>query len=221
MLESQGAVLALTSPADLVVLQNRIELRDFIIDNAASIFHYATSIRKLDNHGESLYIVTGCIKSDSWALAAYNGLIDPRNDVLRLVRKGSPNPKPAYGWTTKGTAEARSGSSQSSGDHKDQCLFLQGFKMAFSPAFHSKMAGDSKPKDSRDGGAPDSDTDEGDWRGGGNSSNQRSSKHSSTTRGGASSVKTSLGYGLSDRDEALVESFPKDSVDVGFSFLPH
>ncbi|RXW17689.1 hypothetical protein EST38_g8167 [Candolleomyces aberdarensis] len=145
MLEPQGAVLALTSSADLEELANRIELRDFIINNAVSTYKYANTIRKLD-HDESLYIVTGCIKSDSWALAAYNDLVDPRDDVLRLVRTGAPGLNPTFGWTSRGRAEARSGSSSTrtrgTASVKDQCLFLQGFKIAFSAGFRSRNSDD-------------------------------------------------------------------------------
>lgn len=217
MLEPQGAVLALTSSADLEVLQSRVELRDFIIENAQSLFQYANSIRKLDAKGDSLYIITGCIKSDSWALAAYNGLIDPQNDVLRLIRKGHPSSTTEYGWTSKGTAEARCGSSQN--NDKDQCLFLQGFKMSFSAAFHSKMKGnssnfrDTKPSD----GTSHSDgSDRGNRGQGGN--NRRDPRNHASDGAGGFGPKVDSRSGLTD--DVCVNYFPKAEVEVATFAMP-
>ncbi|KAJ2929795.1 hypothetical protein H1R20_g7306, partial [Candolleomyces eurysporus] len=204
MLEPEGAVLALTSSADLEEFRSHVELRDFIIDNAASLYRYANSIQRLDYH-ESLYIITGCIKSDSWALAAYNDLPDPQNNVLKLIRTGSSGSTPAYVWTDRGTAEARSGSTQNGGTHKDQCLFLQGFKVAFSAAFRSRMKGNLPNfEDSCDGeGTSDSDaSDENDRRqgdGGGN-------RNSNDARGGGIGSKRCSRGGPSDG--LFVEYFP-------------
>ncbi|RXW17748.1 hypothetical protein EST38_g8099 [Candolleomyces aberdarensis] len=147
-LAPKGAVLALTSPADLHELKDRIGLRDFIINHALLLYRYANSIRRLDND-ESLYFVTGCIKSDSWALAAFNEPVDHPNDVLRLVQTGGGSGMSAltYAWTSRGTAEAWTGSNSTRGRHdytgRNQCLFLRGYKMAFSPEFRLRISGHS------------------------------------------------------------------------------
>ncbi|RXW20158.1 hypothetical protein EST38_g5689 [Candolleomyces aberdarensis] len=210
MLEPEGAVLALTSSADLEEFRSHVELRDFIIDNAASLYRYANSIQRLDYH-ESLYIVTGCIKSDSWALAAYNDLPDPQNDVLKLIRtEASGSASPAYVWTDRGTAEARSGSTQNGGTHKDQCLFLQGFKVAFSAAFRSRMKANlSNLDNSCDGeGASDSDTSDESNRRQGDSGGNRKSNDAGA--GGIGSKGCSQG---GPSDELLVEYFPKHRTE--------
>ena len=141
-LSSRGAVLALTSSADLDELENHIDLRDFIINNAMQLYRHANGIRRLD-HTESLYFVSGCIKSDSWAIAAFNEPVDSPNDVLRLIQSGTtPTPKDSkeaephlkYTWTSRATAEARTGFNANRGKEtyrgKNQCLFLRGYKMA-------------------------------------------------------------------------------------------
>jgi hypothetical protein len=129
----------LTSSADLEKLANPHKLQRFIIDHAAPLFRYADNIRTLDDD-ESLYFITGCIKSDSWALAAFKDPAYPPNNILNLVRKGS-----VYRWTTQAMAEVRAGSN-ASGDKnayhgKDQTLFLQGFKLAFTPECRSRVRG--------------------------------------------------------------------------------
>ncbi|KAJ2936575.1 hypothetical protein H1R20_g528, partial [Candolleomyces eurysporus] len=78
---ARGAVLVSTSPADLEELDNYIKLRGFIIDHAGLLYQYANGLRELDDD-ESLYIVTGCIKGDSWAMAAFKDPMVPPQDVL-------------------------------------------------------------------------------------------------------------------------------------------
>ncbi|TEB36720.1 hypothetical protein FA13DRAFT_1080271 [Coprinellus micaceus] len=93
--------------------------------------------------GESLYIVTGCIKSESWALAAYKGPMVPPNDTLRLVQVNEDMEADGtwYAWTERGTSEARS-SEPSEHGLKNQSLFLRGFKLTFSPRFYASLRGD-------------------------------------------------------------------------------
>jgi hypothetical protein len=130
----QGAVLACPTSADLEELVHPIALRDFLVQHAGAVYEHARahSTRPLGDE-ESLYIVSGCIRSDTWALAAFNSQAEPSNNVLRLEKNRAGN-VPAYIWTQRGTAEARSGSTsvpESSERHrrKDQCLFLRGFKL--------------------------------------------------------------------------------------------
>ncbi|RXW14961.1 hypothetical protein EST38_g10889 [Candolleomyces aberdarensis] len=215
MLEPQGAVLALTSSADLEELESHVELRNFIIDHAAPLYEYANGIRKLDDD-ESLYIVTGCVKSDSWALAAYNDPVDPQNDVLRLFRKRSSGSNPIYGWTHRGTAEARCGpgSTRESGARpKNQCLFLQGFKIAFSVAFRSRMGGPSPSSSSSDptDRKLGEDSSPGPDKHGGSNSNDDRSNHPRGNGANSLSSDGSKGKGgFSDRavDELSVGYFP-------------
>jgi hypothetical protein len=224
MLEPEGAVLALTSSADLEEFHSRVDLRDFIIDNAPSIYCYANSIRRLDYH-ESLYIVTGCIKSDSWALAAYNGYPDPQNDVLKLVRRNRSGSAPDYMWTDRGTAEARFGSTRPGDSHKDQCLFLRGFKVAYSAAFRFKMKDNSaNPEGSwrdSEGGSGSDISDENSRRQGDDSGNQKSGDHSSGANGGGlGSLESRRHYRGGPDDELLVEHFPNQRTEVGSVSFP-
>jgi hypothetical protein len=130
---STGAILALTSSADQHELKDRIELRAFIINNARLLYQYANSIQRLDKD-ESLYFITGCVKSDSWALAAFNEPVDHPKDVLTLVQIGgnSDASAPNYDWTSRGTAEAWTGSNLTKGKDKytgkNQCLSSEATK---------------------------------------------------------------------------------------------
>jgi hypothetical protein len=164
----EGAILALTSSADLHELKVRIELQDFIINNAPLLYQYANSIRRFEND-ESLYFITGCLKSDSWALAAFNERVDHPNNVLRLIQTGgsSETSAPNYAWTSRAMAEAWTGSNPTRGKDtytgKNQSLFLRGYKMTFSPEFRSRMSGHSPGPGGPDrgDGSPKSDSSNG------------------------------------------------------------
>ncbi|KAJ3512786.1 hypothetical protein NMY22_g15232 [Coprinellus aureogranulatus] len=103
-----GAVLALTSSADLVSSNDIHSLRTFIVEHAEAIYRHANSIRQIGDR-ESLYIISGCIKTDGWAIAAYRHEMQPPHNVLQLVRKPAlhvegvgRNSESAYQWTKQG-----------------------------------------------------------------------------------------------------------------------
>ena len=68
--EPRGGVYVATSSAKLEELVNHSRLRKYIVQNAKAIYAHADSIREIDDDAP-LYIVTGCIKSKSYALAAF------------------------------------------------------------------------------------------------------------------------------------------------------
>lgn len=135
---SQGAVLALTSPADLEEIADNTSLRKHITLNAELLYRHASTICGIAND-EALYIITGSIKSESWALAAFNDPTTSSADVLRLMKRpGDQHPAPDFLWTHRATSEARVGRGEVQGT-KDQSLFLRGFKLDFSDAFRARM----------------------------------------------------------------------------------
>ncbi|KAF6751708.1 hypothetical protein DFP72DRAFT_1135563, partial [Ephemerocybe angulata] len=151
----EGAILAITSAADLEEVKDHAALREYIIEHAETIYKYANSVRRLGQE-ESLYIVTGCIKSDAWAAAAYSGYMIPPHDVLCLVQFGSSSP-PSYAWTERGSSEARCDESGEPG-LKNQSLFLRGFKLSFSRNFRSRMAASARSNSGPSGAPGDLDS---------------------------------------------------------------
>jgi hypothetical protein len=98
-----------------------------------------------DDH-DSLFVVTGTIKSDSWGLAAYEDPMDNPGGVLKLSRIdgdeiGSIRLQ-KYHWVSRGVAEARvganSGKMGEKSRGKDQTLFLRGYTLAFSQDFRNQ-----------------------------------------------------------------------------------
>lgn len=142
-------MLACTTSADLEQLLSPELLRDFLIEHAGIIYQHADSVRRIAD-ADPLYIVSGCIKSETWALAAYSNPPAAPYDLLTLSRRASddnpPNQGPVYDWIDRGTSEARFGSNSAARDlgahkGKDQCLFLQGFKLALSQKLRARLRG--------------------------------------------------------------------------------
>lgn len=129
MVAPRGAVCVSTSPADLVEVKNRVSFRSFVVENASLIRKYASMNHEELDDDEPLYIVTGCIKSDSWAVAAFTEPSSPPDDVIRLQDLAASGCNPAYVWTSRGTASARTSLNPTG---KNQTLFIQGFQLCVS-----------------------------------------------------------------------------------------
>ncbi|KAF6743009.1 hypothetical protein DFP72DRAFT_152967 [Ephemerocybe angulata] len=141
--DQEGAVLISVSEAILEEVVDSAMFHDHICTFAELIYRHADSIRRIGND-TSLYIVTGCIKATDWGLAAFQEPMTHPDNVLKLVRRRNGE----YLWTHRGTAEAKSGSSEPR-NVKDQCLFLQGHKLDFSKAFRARLR--SEQPQNRDG----------------------------------------------------------------------
>ena len=158
-----GAILALTSPADKEETSDIRGMEEYIHKHAEAIYKHAINAGE---RRESLYIVTGCIKSASCAMAAYKEGMAGADDTLRLrpTRETRPGGPPVYVWTKyPSSSRARVGTSSQPGV-KDQSLFLLGFKLAFSPRFRSGVdaesshgSGSSNPPGSGSRGVEDFD----------------------------------------------------------------
>ncbi|KAH6918045.1 hypothetical protein BKA70DRAFT_7230 [Coprinopsis sp. MPI-PUGE-AT-0042] len=133
--QDQGAVLAIPSSAQLDTLSplSTNELRKYLCDQGIRLMMHLRDKHYLDP-GQSLYVATGAIKSDSWGIAVHTSpMREPYNHIVlaRRTGKGSGAFTDTYGWTSKGNADARYGVSSSVDNDgrrtKDQSLFLRGF----------------------------------------------------------------------------------------------
>ncbi|KAJ3548251.1 hypothetical protein NMY22_g1334 [Coprinellus aureogranulatus] len=149
-----GAILAVTSPASKEMARDNSAVHEYLVQHAEAIYRHALS-QAVGRVG-SLYVITSCIKAESWAIAAYNGQMAQGHDVLQLAPRSSD--ASVYGWTRQGSScSAHSG--RSSRGVKDQSLFLQGFKLAPSAHLRSKIEDeDAGPPDSSPPGPTDGST---------------------------------------------------------------
>ncbi|TEB28954.1 hypothetical protein FA13DRAFT_683029 [Coprinellus micaceus] len=234
---SRGAVYVATSSAKLVELVDHTKLRDYIIQHAELIYAHANKIRRISDD-VPLYIVTGCIKSDSWALAAFKTTELSHNDIMYLKNvtlQGDNTPK--YDWVASPTSgQAKFGSSDEPG-LKNQTPFLRGFKLDFSPAFRSRRkSSSSSGKVQPNGEAPDNSDSPGpaysegskewdrtgEFRMGGNNGGQSDpSESGGPAPSSAGSNMDSMGRSHSSAYDSLqgrranIEVFPISPNDVG------
>ncbi|KAH6903485.1 hypothetical protein BKA70DRAFT_598686 [Coprinopsis sp. MPI-PUGE-AT-0042] len=126
--KSEGAILAVTSPAELLSLKDHTPLRDWLCKHGMDLFQ---SLRP--GRSDPLYVVTGTVMSSSWATATYAEPMDAPYNLLVLAHLTfhGPYSQSSYRWTRTGKAQARSRTSatlDSAGESaRDQCLFLRGF----------------------------------------------------------------------------------------------
>ncbi|KAJ3526790.1 hypothetical protein NMY22_g10030 [Coprinellus aureogranulatus] len=179
---SPGAVLALTSSANEEECERMIELERYIIQHAKAIYKHANGIRPIGQN-DSLYIITGCTKSDTWAMAVY-GECEPGRSTLQLIPErrgvnGDGNPS-RYRWATQNVGSSRLRCSVRDSDvkAKNQTLFLQGFKLAFAPRFRSRMEEDDGSEDDPGGENPGDENPEGGNPEGGNPGDDNSDEGS-------------------------------------------
>ncbi|TEB32263.1 hypothetical protein FA13DRAFT_293333 [Coprinellus micaceus] len=131
--------------------------------HAEVIYRHASRLQHVPEEEEGLYAVSGCMKSDSWALAGFIDPMVPPEDVLTLIKPhhshSGTSPTGAdrrYVWTNKGMADGFSGASREK-SLQTHCLFVQGFKLGFSQSFRSRVR-NSQPSDTSDSGSGPHDT---------------------------------------------------------------
>ncbi|TEB18513.1 hypothetical protein FA13DRAFT_592345 [Coprinellus micaceus] len=137
----RGAVYVATSPAKLDELVNPARLRKYI-QNAKAVYPRADSIREIADDNP-LSIVTGCIKSDSYAIAAFR---ETNNDPMSLENfTCGGDVTPTFDWTSlPRSGEGKFGSSGERG-LKNETFFLRGFKLDSSHECQSRLKGRPRP----------------------------------------------------------------------------
>ncbi|TEB28164.1 hypothetical protein FA13DRAFT_815290 [Coprinellus micaceus] len=150
-----GAILAMPTPVDMEKADSPVEIGKYIRTHADAIFRHANAIQPLGDD-ESIYIATSCVKSGSWAMAAYKDKMAIEHNTLQLVSidpglNSEGSRVSQYSWTQRGLAQTQWGRSDE-GHMKDQALFLRGFKLAVSEEFRLRMEnGDDDDDDDDDG----------------------------------------------------------------------
>ncbi|TFK40123.1 hypothetical protein BDQ12DRAFT_734142 [Crucibulum laeve] len=135
--KNAGALLSLPDGASREDLKNEGHLAEYISANAEWWYEYAKNIAGRSIDRNSLYLVTGYMKSKSWGIATYNPCPSERTNVFEFGKSPFPD-GPRYIWKQSNGGTARSGPcpdtemEDSSVPLLNQCLFLRGFKIALS-----------------------------------------------------------------------------------------
>jgi hypothetical protein len=113
----RGAVYVATSPAKLEELVNPARLCKYI-QNAKAVYPRADSIREIADDNP-LSIVTGCIKSDSYAIAAFR---ETNSDPMSLENFAcGGDVTPTFDWTS--LPRSGEGKFGSSGERVCVCVY--------------------------------------------------------------------------------------------------
>ncbi|KAH6903497.1 hypothetical protein BKA70DRAFT_1301159 [Coprinopsis sp. MPI-PUGE-AT-0042] len=204
--DSEGAILAVTSPAQLLSLRDHAPLRDWLCEHGMALLQ---SLRP--GRADPLYVVTGTIASSSWAIATYAEPMNAPYDSLILTRRmlKDSSPQSSYLWTHTGRAQARSRTSttiDSTGEKaKDQCLFLRGFLLTPSTKHTSRTEGYGVRNDGNTASEPNSTTGES------RSSTNNSSKNNHDSIGEAGSLDSTS---VTPSSEGPDESGTSEDVGV-------
>ncbi|KAK2459349.1 hypothetical protein APHAL10511_008634, partial [Amanita phalloides] len=135
---SEGAILVLPDGAVLHKAKNKLPFRDFAARHAENLYRYMIQ-RGRDVPNGSLYIITGCIKSESWGIATFDRQSQP-DEYLKFISEDVPMGHPGrmsvsgrkYHWEHNGLALANTGPNDIVSDGVEmlnQCTFLRGYKV--------------------------------------------------------------------------------------------
>ena len=128
-------------------LQNITLFRDFAAENAESWYRFVNGPCGRDIRNGELRLITGCDKTSSWGLAAYQNIqsegdsSDSLGEPLLRFRNTSDAddcvPRTPYCWEHEGTAEVKAGPEDMPGNGaraRNQCTFIRSHTIMLSKA---------------------------------------------------------------------------------------
>ncbi|KAJ6520870.1 hypothetical protein DFH09DRAFT_1373202 [Mycena vulgaris] len=140
-----GAVLALPHGAHLENLENLKNIREYAAQNAESWYRYINGARGRGLPNGSLYLVTGCEKSQSWGMASFHNV----REEFQLTYKptAGPDTAPNYCWrglhARKNPAHSKSyNPSPMDADSLNQTTFIHGLSISLGTGIWGKLFGD-------------------------------------------------------------------------------
>ena len=132
---SEGAVLTMPDGASRQDLRNLSSFQEYASRNADNWYKYANGIRGRQARNGSIYLITGCDKSESWGVAAFTNVTRSDGFFLKFATWMTEF-GPLRFWQASSVAKTRTGpitANSTQGTHgraKNQCLFLRGFRIA-------------------------------------------------------------------------------------------
>ena len=144
----KGAILILPDGASRKDLQTVNKFRRAIEHNAAA---WCEFVRNGGRTPESLYLVTGCVKTSSWGVASIFNQSSTREASLKFIpaSMGEGSGSLSYLWDTYSPLDTRRGPDPPS-EAQNQCVFLRGFKITFSEGFRTLWSGNPNITDESD-----------------------------------------------------------------------
>jgi hypothetical protein len=135
----KGAILVLPDGASREDLRRLVKFRHAAEQNAVAWYEYA---RHCGLEPESLYLITGCVKTNSWGVASIYNASREHGASLTFTASSIAEMSASYNysWETYSPADVRCGPKPPSKVH-NQCAFLRGFKISFSENLKTLWSG--------------------------------------------------------------------------------
>ncbi|KAJ7136669.1 hypothetical protein C8R44DRAFT_361021 [Mycena epipterygia] len=142
-----GTVLALPHGSHFEKLKNLDSLRRYAAEHADNWYRYINGVRGRELENGSLYLITGCEKSQSWGIASFQHVADEFSLAFELTTDGDDAaPVLQHCWQrgtpafTKNSAPMRSNGIRP----RNQTTFIQGFKIALGLGIWARIFGQSE-----------------------------------------------------------------------------
>ncbi|KAJ7759336.1 hypothetical protein DFH07DRAFT_443774 [Mycena maculata] len=144
----KGAVLAIPLGSQLEKLENLESMQQYAIKNAESWYKYVNGARGRKLTNGSLYLVTGCEKSRSWGIAAFEDLTTDTSFRLSFVptieipttETDMETLRHKYCWEDGPARTKDSGFIPPNDSPLDQTLFIHGLSLSIQTSIWAKLS---------------------------------------------------------------------------------
>ncbi|KAJ7107097.1 hypothetical protein C8R44DRAFT_744959 [Mycena epipterygia] len=142
-----GAVLALPHGSHFEKLKNLDSLRRYAAEHADNWYRYINGDRGRELENGSLYLITGCEKSQSWGIASFQHVADEFSLAFELTTDGDDAaPLLQHCWQRGTPAFTKNSAPMPSNGirPRNQTTFIQGFKIALGPGIWARIFGQTE-----------------------------------------------------------------------------
>ncbi|KII91510.1 hypothetical protein PLICRDRAFT_38277 [Plicaturopsis crispa FD-325 SS-3] len=138
---SEGAILVLPTGGSRCNLGPRDKFREYAQRNAVSWYRYARGELGRDAPPGSLYLITGCDKTDTWATASFSDAARSSSAFINFKTIGAAEGSASlnYQWEVQNGETTRMSIPNAL---QNQCVFLRGFKVTVREGLLGKLSWD-------------------------------------------------------------------------------
>jgi hypothetical protein len=117
-------------------------LRNHAVHHAIGWYQFANAVLGAAIPNGSLYVVTGFDKSSVWGLSSWSKMGGSGSVLLKFSALGaSAGGSLGYRWENHHSITPRTGGDDSGNEHRNQCVFLRGFRITVRSEILSKLLG--------------------------------------------------------------------------------
>ena len=144
----EAAFLALPDGASRHDLRNKVKFLQYAQANAMHWYQFANGRLGREAANGSLYLVTGCDKSTTWAAGSHSSASES-NDLsfkFTIAKVGELGAAFNYSWDTDSSTTVRTGPeiSNTQEEIQNQCNFIRGFRVSVREGARAALMGSAK-----------------------------------------------------------------------------